>query len=113
MGKLASLIDQGRYADLKRLLEQEPISSILSEWKNLKPLERLVVFKLLSVDKALELYRKADEAEQYFLFCGLGSQTIAPILENLSDRERSLFIEIPKNFAEDMMAELLNSQGKA
>ncbi len=107
MEEFSSLIEQNRYADLKRLLEQEPISSILSEWKNLKPLERLVVFKLLPVDKALELYGKLDDSEKYFLFCGLGPQSIAPILENLSDRDRSLFIEIPKNFAEDMMAALL------
>ena len=106
MEKAISLIVDGRYADLKRLLDKEPMDSLLSQWKNLKPLERLVVFKLLSVGKALELYGKVDHAEKYFLFCGLGPQAIAPVLENLSDRDRGLFVEIPKNFADDMIAAL-------
>ncbi len=106
MATLVSLIASGRYLDLKRLLEKYSTSSLLVEWKKLKPLERLVVFKLLTVPKALEFYSQVDESDKYFLFCGLGTQSIAPILENLSDRERGLFVEIPKNFADDMLAAL-------
>lgn len=112
METLVSLIASGRYLDLKRLLEKYSATSLLSEWENLKPLERLVVFKLLTLPKALEFYAQVDDSEKYFLFCGLDPQSIAPVLENLSDRERGLFVEIPKNFADDMLA-MLASKEKA
>ncbi len=110
METLSSLTTSARYSDLKRLLERYSTSSLISEWKSLKPLERLVVFKLLALPKALEFYAQVDDSEKYFLFCGLGTQPIAPVLENLSDRERGLFVEIPKNIADDMLAALMSKE---
>ena len=97
-----------RYAELKTHLEGESVNNIAADWQKLKPLEKLIAFKLLSANKALEVYDLVGYAEKYFLFCGLGRETIAPILEPLSNMDRGLFIELPKNFSDKMMRALLN-----
>lgn len=106
---IPNFIRERRYLELKAHLETAPLKDLLGPWKGFKPLEKLILFKLLSADRALRLYDSLDASEKYFMFCGLNRETIAPIVENLSDRERGLFVEIPKNSRYRMSRELFNS----
>jgi Mg/Co/Ni transporter MgtE len=104
--KIKSCIESSRYAELKALLENFSTQALALDWQTLNPLEKLIIFKLLPVNKMIEVYDLVDYSEKYFLFCGLGSETIAPILEPLSDRDLSLFVEPPKVFCDRMFKAL-------
>ncbi len=104
--KIKSFLKSSRYAELKAFLESSSTKTLATGWRDLNPMQKLIVFKLLPLNKTIELYDLVDYSEKYFLFCGLGQETIAPVLESLSDRDVSLFVEPPKNFRDRMFRAL-------
>lgn len=89
------LLERSDYAGLKANLGSCDLSSLVSDWAALKPMEKLVLFKLMEPARAMELYGGLDFDDKYFLLNGFSLESISPVLERLSDRERSLFSPMP------------------
>jgi len=72
---------EARYADLAAFAAEAGAERLAGLWAGLKPMERLVLFKLLEPSRALEFYRGLAFEEKYFLLCGFPLAAIAPVLE--------------------------------
>src|SRR5687767_7663798 len=89
------LLERSDYAGLKENLGSCDLSTLASGWTALKPMEKLVLFKLMEPSRAMEFYGGLDFDDKYFLLNGFSLESISPVLERLSDRERSLFNPMP------------------
>jgi len=103
------LVACGDYRGLKRLLLQKNLDSLRRSWKRLEPMEKTVIFKLMEPRIAIDFYRELSFPEKYCLFSAFDQGSIAPVLEGLPPRRRSLFHRLPKTYYDDMLR-LMQSQ---
>lgn len=93
--------------ELRRALATLPRKELLAAWPGLSPLERLVCFKLLDANSALEVFEALPFEERYFVFSGFSVDSVAPVLEDLPPSERRLFVQLPKDAYDRMFRGLL------
>lgn len=104
--RIAALAESADYAALKELAAERR-EELLASWGKLKPMDKLVVFKLMSAPAALEFYERLPFREKYFLLCGFPLQSIAPVLEAAGPAGRRLFVQLPREFYDRMFRRLL------
>lgn len=104
------LITARRYARLSASLAREKVEELALAWTKLKPLEKLVLFKLLDVEPALALYRALPFEEKYFLLLGHPTDSVAPMLEGLPPDARRLFCRKPGGFYDRMLKLLVGAE---
>ena len=103
------LLRAGRYEELKaRLSRGGPPPA--EAWKELGPIEKLALFKLMEPRRALAFYGSLDFREKYFLLCGYELGSLAPVLEGLDPKRRLLFLEFPPGAYDRMLRSLLGSE---
>jgi len=100
-------LQAGNYVELKNFLGGPERSRLSSSWPGFKPLEKLILFKLMEIPQAMEFYESLSFQERYFLFCGFPLDSIAPILENLDPTQRRLFRQWPREFYDRMFRSLI------
>ncbi len=103
--RIEALTERADYAALKELAARVDRVELLEAWEKLKPMDKLVVFKLMNAPAALEFYESVSFREKYFLLCGFPLQSIAPLLE--APAERRLFVSLPREFYDRMFRRLL------
>lgn len=106
-GVLEALIERKDYGGLRRALAEADRETLAEAWPRFRPLEKLVLFKLMDAPAALEFYRGLPFKERYFLLCGFPLNSIAPVLEEASPAERRLFVQLPREFYDRMFRQLL------
>ncbi len=95
--------------EIKELLEKKDIVGIrnltksinsmdLAEgWKCLEPNAKIIIFKLLSTKKSVELFENLPFDEQTYIINNLGNQEVAQIINEMAPDERAdLFKELPQ-----------------
>ena len=97
---------RGDYRELKRLLLHEDLDPLRRGWSGLDFMGKAVLFKLMEPNAAMEFYRRLPFEEKYFLFCAFDRGSIAPVLEDLPPRMRSLFHHLPKECYDEMFRRL-------
>lgn len=107
---LKALLKAGRYAELKASLKELGLKDLAAAWPALAPMEKAVAFKLLDPKPALDFYSRLPFVEKYFLLCAFDPNSIAPVLENLSPAERSLFHRLPEECYNVMFHQVVTEQ---
>ena len=103
------LLSGGRYEELKtRLTRGGPPPA--EGWRELSPLEKLLLFKLMDPRRALAFYGGLDFHEKYFLLCGFDLGALAPVIEDLDPKRRRLFRDLPAGYYDRMLKGLLGSE---
>ncbi|MDD5629280.1 MAG: hypothetical protein PHU21_09460 [Elusimicrobia bacterium] len=105
-GRIDAAIESGAYGDLRAWLAAADRPGLARDWPRLRPLRKLIAFKLMDAASALEFYRRLPEGEKYFLFCGFPLAAIAPVLEGAPPSLRRLFVQLPADFCGLMLREL-------
>ncbi len=103
VGRYRRLIAQKDYAALSKHLVKCDLDRLAVLWDGFPPLEKLVLFKLCSAKRALMFYEHLDFEKKYFLLCGFDRNSIAPVLEGLSRKERALFKTLPVSYYDRML----------
>ena len=85
------------------MLAGEALETPRRAWKELKPMEKVVLFKLMEPKPAMRFYDALPPDEKYFLFTAFDPGSIAPITEDLSPRLRSLFHRLTEECYEHML----------
>lgn len=110
---LRTLLRARDYAALEPELAAAALPALAKAWPALEPMEKLVAFKLLGAARALELYALLPFAERYFLLGGFPLQSIAPVLEGLGPLERRRFVQLPRDFYDQMFRRLVDDTAVA
>jgi len=97
------------YAALEAALSAVSARELPKLWAGFKPLERLIVFKLLDAERALAVFELLPLEEKYFLFGGFPLAAIAPVLEDLPLMQRRHFVQLPRDAYERMYRSLLDA----
>ncbi|HAH07238.1 MAG TPA: hypothetical protein DCM05_12070 [Elusimicrobia bacterium] len=104
------LISAKRYARLSATLARAKAEEMALSWTRLKPLEKLVLFKLMDAEPALALYQALPFEEKYFLLLGHPTDSVAPMIEGLSPGVRRLFCRKPSGFYDRMLKLLVGAE---
>lgn len=106
--ELAHHLEAKEYRAAKTLVNEGGTEPLAKIWPRLPLFERLIVFKLLSPERAWDLFKRLDFEDCYTLFTAFDLEAIAPVLEPLSDEDRGLFEVLPQSYYLKM-AEALKS----
>lgn len=98
------------YPALEMLLAGTELEELAGAWTGFKPMEKLVVFKLLDARRAMDLYGLVGFKEKYYLLCGFPLNSIAPVLEDLVPVRRRLFVELPRECYDRMFRQLVSER---
>jgi len=94
--EIRELLLQKDYSSLKELLKKIHSIDIAEGFKHLKDNEKIIIFKLLSIRKTIEVFEDLPYLEQQFLLNNLDNQEVAQVLNEMSPDERvKLFKELP------------------
>ncbi len=93
--EMKEFLNNKRFASLKDLLISIHSIDITEGWQRLEPQEKIVIFKLLSPRKAIEVFEDLRFDEQENLLNNLANTEVAPILNEMAPDERAdLFKEL-------------------
>lgn len=104
------LLDEADYASLERRVADAEPDALAKIWPQFLPLQKLVLFKLMDAPRALDFYGRLPVREKYFLLCGFSINSIAPILETLSPMQRRHFVQLPREFYDQMFRQLVSER---
>ncbi len=95
--EIKQLLARKDYRELKSdLLEINP-ADLAEGWPRLTPFERLIVFKLLSIIRASELFEELNAEHQLQLLSALEIQALGPVLEDVGEvQAAALFHRLPE-----------------
>ncbi|MGE4357474.1 MAG: magnesium transporter [Candidatus Omnitrophota bacterium] len=84
------------FSSLKELLKKIHSIDIAQGFSYLQDNEKIIIFKLLSVRKAIEVFEDLSPSEQQFLLNNLDNQEVSQVLNEMAPDERAkLFKELP------------------
>lgn len=93
-------------AALRAVVRETSNNELAGAWKELEPLEKLAVHKLLPEGRTLEVFGLLDFEERFFLYCGLDRMALAPLLEGLDDSVAGLIREFSAGEKREMLESL-------
>jgi Mg/Co/Ni transporter MgtE len=108
--RLESLLKGSAYPELEQIMAGVDLAELASIWPQFGAMSKLVLFKLIDAQRALEFYEMLPLKEKYYLLCGFPLQSIAPVLEKLSPIQRRLFVSLPKEFYNRMFQQLVSER---
>jgi magnesium transporter len=96
-----------RLDELDAWLLETPTTEVIEELAHLAPEDRVVAFRLLPRDKALEVFESLDPFHQTEILQGLRDERFRQVLEDLDPDDRArLFTELPAMVAKRALAGL-------
>ena len=107
---IEGLLQRADYLELEKIVADVNLKKLAEAWPNFKPLDKLVLFKLLDAPRAMDFYGSLGFKEKYYLLCGFPLSTIAPVLEKLSAAERRVFVQLPREFYDRMFRQLISER---
>lgn len=95
--EIKELLTQKDFNQLKDLLKRIHSIDIAEGWQNLEPQQKLLIFKLFSFKKAIEVFEDLRFLEQSYLLNNLDNTQISSILNEMAPDERvRLFKDLPE-----------------
>ena len=93
--EIKEFLSEKNLASLKELLKNIHSIDIAEGWRRLEPQEKIIIFKLLTSKKAVEVFEDLFFDEQEYLLNNLDNAEVAPILNEMAPDERvDLFKEL-------------------
>ncbi|MEW5758466.1 MAG: magnesium transporter [Candidatus Omnitrophota bacterium] len=93
------------FLQLKDILKKIHSIDIAENWNKLEAQEKILLFRLLTIRKAIEVFEDLNFKEQSFLLNNLGNAEIAPILNDMASDERAnLFKELPQRVSKKLFS---------
>ncbi|HAM38148.1 MAG: magnesium transporter [Elusimicrobia bacterium RIFOXYC2_FULL_34_12] len=101
--EIKELICDKKFHELKKLLKGVHPIDLAEGWVNFLPKEKLIVFKLLEIRKAVEVFEELDFEEQTYILNNLEDISISEILTGMaSDEKAKLFKKFPERIYKKM-----------
>ncbi len=93
--EIKEFLENKDFTAIKDLLKSIHSIDIAEGWERLQPQEKILIFKLLTSRKAVEVFEDLRFAEQSYLLNNLDNTEVAPILNEMAPDERAdLFKEL-------------------
>jgi len=103
--EIRDLLENRNFQELKNLLKGMHSIDIAEGWSLLEPSEKLLIFKLLSFKRAVEVFENLRFEEQSFLLENLDNSEIASILNEMASDERAhLFKDLPEKIIKKLFS---------
>ncbi|MFH2138071.1 MAG: magnesium transporter [Candidatus Omnitrophota bacterium] len=94
--EIKDFLKEKKFSDLKVLLSKIPSVDIAEQWENFSDREKILIFKLLPPDLAIEVFEFLEFEEQSFLLNNLDNQDVSQVLNEMSTDDRAdLFKDLP------------------
>ena len=94
--EMQSLLEKKEFSGLKVLLARIPPVDIAEQWVKFSEQQKLLLFKMLNEDIAVEIFEFLEFEEQSFLLNNLDNQGVSQILNEMSADDRAdLFKDLP------------------
>lgn len=94
--EIKDLLSEKKFSELKGLLSKIPSIDIAQRWRNFPPQEKILIFKLMSIRLAVELFEALRLEEQQFLLDNLNNEEVSQVLNEMAPDERAkLFKDLP------------------
>ncbi|PIQ89549.1 MAG: magnesium transporter [Candidatus Omnitrophica bacterium CG11_big_fil_rev_8_21_14_0_20_42_13] len=85
------------FIELKGILGKIPIMDLVEGWHEFEKQEKILIFKLLSIKHAIELFESLRVEQQSFLLSNLEDANVSEILNEMASDERAdLFKDLPE-----------------
>ncbi len=103
--EIRDLLGKKDFAELKNVLREISSIDLSDGWRYLEPQEKILMFKIMSMRKAIQLFEDLHFEEQKFLIDNLNNEELSAVLNEMASDERSrLFKKMP----DKAMKKLLN-----
>jgi len=94
--EIRELIQNKDFNGLKALIKTIHSMDLAFGWRYLEPQEKIIVFKLLSTKRAVEIFENLRFTEQSYIMNNLDNAEVAQIINEMAPDERAdLFKELP------------------
>ncbi|MFN7170993.1 MAG: magnesium transporter [Candidatus Omnitrophota bacterium] len=94
--EIRELLINKDFSSLKELLKKIHSIDLAEGFRHLQDNEKIIIFKLLSIRKAVEVFEDLSSTTQQFLLNNLENQDVAQVLNEMAPDERArLFKELP------------------
>ncbi|MFH2203166.1 MAG: hypothetical protein ABIJ96_08645 [Elusimicrobiota bacterium] len=110
VGRFRRLIAGEDFAVLGREVGRCGLERLADAWREFRPIEKLILFKLMEPKRAFAFYARLDFDGKYFLLCAFDRNTIAPVLDKASRPVRALFKTLPASYYDRMLRLLASEQ---
>lgn len=108
--EIKELILKKDFNGLKASLKSIHSIDLAEGWKYLEPQEKIIVFKLLSIKKGLEVFENLRLPEQNYVLNNLDNAEVAEIINKMAPDERAdLFKELPDKVSKKLFS-LVNKE---
>ena len=98
MPEIKSSLAAKKFIQLRDILSKIPPIDLAEGWDDFIPQEKILIFKLLSVEFVTEFFESLKSEEQEFLFNNLDDSNVAQILNEMAPDERAdLFKDLPED----------------
>ncbi|MDI6641434.1 MAG: hypothetical protein QME68_03875 [Elusimicrobiota bacterium] len=87
--EIKSLIAQKDFTTLKNVVKEIHPVDLAEGWFNFSPEEKIIVFKLLSVRRAVEVFEELEFQDQYFLLERLEEKSATEVLAELDSNDKA------------------------
>ena len=94
--EIQTLLSEKKFSTLKMLLSKIPSVDVAEQWDQFSDQQKLLLFKLLNEDLAIEVFEFLEFEGQSFLLNNLDNQEVSQVLNEMSADERAdLFKDLP------------------
>ena len=94
--EIQTLLSEKKFSTLKMLLSKIPSVDVAEQWDQFSDQQKLLLFKLLNEDLAIEVFEFLEFEEQSFLLNNLDNQEVSQVLNEMSADDRAdLFKDLP------------------
>ena len=108
--EIKELLETKDFNQLKDLLKRIHSIDIAEGWEKLTNQERIIIFKLLSTKKSVEVFEDLRFLDQSYLLNNLDNTDIAPILNDMASDERAqLFKDLPAKVKKKLFFRFCNA----
>lgn len=102
------LFQSKQYGRLKEMFASAELDDIAAQWTQATLFERVVFYKLLSVERAEEFFGRVPSDDQIFLLSTVALGALGPVLDELGrSRAEMIFHGLPGEVTQRMRAVLL------
>ena len=110
---ITSLIQEGEFFKLKQLLRDFQPSELVTLIEAEEEREQLIIFRLLPLKLATEVFEYLDLEEQRHFLDNLAQDKMADILNEMSPDDRTAMLEfLPANFVAELVQSLSEEERK-
>lgn len=109
---LKELVQKKYYGELKQSLQNLTDPMLLSFWKESPLLEKILLFKLLDVERAFCFFQLLSPPERYLILGATETGSLGPAIESLTEAEKKRFFHQLSKEQVDRMVEIANDDSQ-